>query len=302
LRDAKRARKIGVVVDSHLERLSVMINMSAPPSPIPTGFTKLDRVIGGLAQSDLVAIAGIHGTGKTPLTLHLALNAAKCYGQRVAFFSLQMSADQVVGKMLACETGIAQDRLMCGEVTTDEMSFIVEASGVLSDTPIMIDDTPGMESWQLLTTCYRLYAENGLDLVVIDGLELMQADGERRSATQDAADIVKCLKNLARELDIPVVTTCVIPNVAGQRASKLPTVSDLGSWSSLGLFADVVLLLHREDMVREHAERENIVDILIAQSRRGPTTTIPVYASREGRFSDLVTVAVEDDAGPECAT
>ena len=172
---------------------------------VPSGFTKLDRLLGGFQKSDLIVLAARPGVGKTSMALNFALNAAKRYGQRVAFFSLEMSAEQLVQRLLASETGINQQKLRLGEINEDEWQMLMEAAGVLSDTLLFIDDTPAMSALELRTKARRLQTEHGLDLVIVDYLQLMRGDARVENRVQEISYITRSLKSLAREIEVPLI-------------------------------------------------------------------------------------------------
>src|SRR5690606_28699118 len=172
----------------------------------PTGFTDLDRLLGGLNKSDLLILAARPGMGKTSLQNAIALTAATRYGQRVAIFNLEMSGEQLVQRMLSAETRIDSQRLRRGQLYEHEWPIFMEAIGRLSETRIFIDDTPSITPNQLRTKCRRLYAEHGLDLIMIDYLQLMNSERSNNNRVQEISEISRALKGLARELDVPVVT------------------------------------------------------------------------------------------------
>ncbi len=195
---------------------------------VPTGFRLLDKILGGLQKSDLVILAARPSAGKTSLALNLAANAVKKYHQRVAFFSLEMSNDQLVQRMLASETGIDQQRLRLGDIHDDEWPVLMEAAGVLANTPLFIDDTPAVSALEMRTKARRLHAEHGLDLVVVDYLQLMRGTGNRNeNRVQEISYISRALKELAREMKVPVLALSQLSRAVEQRADHRPVLSDL---------------------------------------------------------------------------
>ena len=196
---------------------------------VPTGFTFLDRLLGGLQKSDLIILAARPAMGKTSLALNVAQNAAKRYGARVGVFSLEMSNEQLVQRLLSMETGIDSHRLRLGQVHDDEWPILLEAANLLANTAIFIDDTPAATVNEIRTKCRRLYAEHGLDLVLIDYMQLMsgQSGGREANRQQEISFISRSLKGLARELNVPVIALSQLSRAVESRSDKRPMLSDL---------------------------------------------------------------------------
>ena len=244
---------------------------------IPTGFTDLDRLLGGLNKSDLIIIAARPGMGKTSLQNAMALTAATKHGKRIAMFNLEMSGEQLVQRMIAAETKIDSQRLRRGQLAEHEMPIFMEAVGRLSETRIFIDDTPSITPNQLRTKCRRLYAEHGLDLVMIDYLQLMQAERSTNNRVQEISEISRGLKGLARELNVPVLAAAQLSRAVEQRAEKRPLLSDLRDSGSIEQDADIVMFIYRDDYYNDASERPNIAEINVAKHRNGPTGSIDLY-------------------------
>ncbi len=265
---------------------------------VPSGFVKLDKLLGGFQKSDLIVLAARPGVGKTSLALNIAVNAAKRHGQRVAFFSLEMSNEQLVQRLLAAETGINQQRLRLGEIEDDEWQMLVEAAGVLSDTLLFIDDTPAMSALELRTKARRLQAEFGLDLVVVDYLQLMRSDGRSENRVQEISYITRSLKSLAREIEAPLLALSQLSRAVESRSDHKPILSDLRESGSIEQDSDIVMFIYREELVKENTERKNIADIIVAKHRNGPTDTVPLYFNKElTRFADLELIREPLEAG-----
>ncbi len=255
---------------------------------VPSGFSKLDKLLGGFQKSDLIILAARPGVGKTSLALNFAVNAAKRYGQRVAFFSLEMSSEQLVQRLLAAETGINQQRLRLGEINDDEWPILMEAAGVLSETLLFIDDTPAVSALELRTKARRLQAEHGLDMVIVDYLQLMRSDTRSENRVQEISYISRSLKSLARELEVPLIALSQLSRAVEARGDHKPILSDLRDSGSIEQDADIVMFIYREDMVKENSERKNIADVIVAKHRNGPTDTVPLYFDKAlTRFADL---------------
>ena len=228
--EARSARDLVAVKDiarAYMDRLQELSARGDDVTGVPTGFTDMDRLLGGLNKSDLVIIAGRPGMGKTSLLMNMALTAGRRYGKRVALFNMEMSGEQLVARMIASETKIDSQRLRRGQLQEHEWPIFFEAIGRLSESRIFIDDTPSINPMQLRTKCRRLYAEHGLDLVMIDYLQLMQAERNVSNRVQEISEISRQLKGLARELDVPVVALAQLSRAVEQRQDKRPMLSDL---------------------------------------------------------------------------
>ncbi len=256
---------------------------------VPTGYKLLDRILGGFQKSDLIILAARPGVGKTSLSLSIAQNAARRYGRRVAIFSLEMSNEQLVQRLLAAETGIDSQRLRLGDIRgEDEWHKLMEAAGALSETLIYIDDTPALSAMDLRTKARRLHAEHGLDLIVVDYLQLMMGDRRSENRVQEISYISRGLKGLARELNVPVMALSQLSRAVESRQDKRPILSDLRESGSIEQDADVVMFIYREEMYVEDTERQNIADILVAKHRNGPTGTVSLFFRKElTQFRDL---------------
>jgi replicative DNA helicase len=265
---------------------------------VPTGFTPLDRLLGGLQKSDLIIIAARPGVGKTSLGLNIAHNAAKKYGRHVAIFSLEMSAEQLGQRLLAMESGIDSQRLRLGNVADDEWFTLTEAAGILADTGLYIDDTPAMSPMEVRTKARRLHAEYGLDLIIVDYLQLMRGDERSENRVQEISFISRSLKALARELNLPVIAISQLSRAVEARQEKRPILSDLRESGSIEQDADVVIFVYREDMYKEDTEKKNIAEIIVAKHRNGPTGTVPLYFRKElTQFLELEWTRHELEAG-----
>ncbi len=257
---------------------------------VPTGFKDLDKLLGGMQQSDLLILAGRPGRGKTSLLLSVALNAAKLYKKRVAIFSLEMSTEQLVQRLVAQETGINSQRLRLGKLEDDEWPRFTQAVTVLSETGIFIDDTPAISSLQLRTKCRRLNSEIRLDMVVVDYLQLMTGDFRAENRVQEVSHISRSLKTLARELNVPVLTAAQLSRAVEQRSGQRPMLSDLRESGSIEQDSDVVMFLHHPDDWDEDPQRKSITEIIIAKHRNGPTGSIElVFLEQLTKFADAET-------------
>jgi len=238
---------------------------------VPTGLIDIDHLLGGLQKSDLLIIAGRPGMGKTGFLLSVAKNAAMRHKKHVAIFSLEMSNEQLVQRLISQETGIDSQRLRSGKLKNDEWPLFTQAIESLSQTHIFLDDTPAITPLQLRTKCRRLHMEYGLDLVLIDYIQLMSGDTHTDNRVQEVSYITRNLKVLARELDAPVLAAAQLSRAVEQRTDKRPMLSDLRESGSLEQDADIVMFIHRPDALEKDSPRQNVAEIIVAKHRNGPT-------------------------------
>lgn len=238
---------------------------------VPTGLVDLDRLLGGLQKSDLLIIAGRPGMGKTGFMLSVMKNAAQRHKKHIAMFSLEMSNEQLVQRLIAQETAIDTQRLRSGKLTEDEFPLFTHAIEVLADTHIFLDDTPAITPLQLRTKCRRLHLEYELDLILVDYLQLMSTDMRTDNRVQEVSYISRNLKVLARELNVPVLVGAQLSRAVEQRADKRPVLSDLRESGSLEQDADVVMFIHRPDALEKDSPKQNIAEIIVGKHRNGPT-------------------------------
>jgi len=276
-RVARELVPVSEVVRAYYDRIQYLYEHRGEPLGIPTGFTDLDKLLGGLQRSDLVIVAARPGVGKTSLLLSMGLNAARKYHQRVATFSLEMAAEQVVQRLISQETGIDSQRLRLGDIREDEWDRFIRATSDLSDTLMYIDDTPSISVLQLRTKARRVHAEHGLDLILVDYLQLMTGDVRSENRVQEISYISRGLKALARELNVPVVAASQLSRAVEQRSDKRPVLSDLRESGSIEQDADVVMFIYRDDVYDPQTERKNIAEVIVAKHRNGPTGMIELY-------------------------
>ncbi|KPL91555.1 DNA helicase [Levilinea saccharolytica] len=258
---------------------------------VPTGLIDLDKLLGGLQKSDLLIIAGRPGMGKTGFMLSVAKNAAQKHKKHVAMFSLEMSNEQLVQRLIAQETGIDTQRLRTGKLNPDEWPLFTHAIDVLSDTHLFLDDTPAITPLQLRTKCRRLHLEYHLDLVIVDYLQLMSSDKPTDNRVQEVSFISRNLKVLARELEVPVLAAAQLSRAVEQRQDKRPVLSDLRESGSLEQDADIVMFIHRPDALEKDNPRSNLAELIVAKHRNGPTHSgiEMVFLNNVARFENAST-------------
>ena len=294
----RRLRKeivpINIAISEYYDRIEHLYEHRGEPLGVPSGFVDLDRLLGGLQKSDLIIVAGRPGMGKTSWLLSVALNAARARA-RVAIFSMEMSNEQIVQRLISSETGISTQNLRLGKLDEREWTLFVEATGSLSNVRIFLDDTPAQSPIQMRTKCRRLYSEHGLDLIIIDYLQLMNSGtGRVENRVQEISFISRQLKQLARELNVPVLAAAQLSRAVEQRQDKRPQLSDLRESGSIEQDADVVMFIYREEMYNENTDRPNQADIRVAKHRNGPTGTVTLFFRKElTQFSNLNRTGVD---------
>jgi len=269
------------VLSEYYDRIEYLTRHRGELIGIPTGFERVDKLLGGLQRSDLVILAARPSVGKTSLALSFAHNAAKKFQQRVAFFSLEMSNEQVVQRLISAETGINSQRLRRGEIEENEWGRFMKATSDLAETHFFIDDTPGASALELRTKSRRLHAEVGLDMIIVDYLQLMRGDFRSENRVQEISSISRSLKALARELNVPLLALSQLSRGVESRTDKRPILSDLRESGALEQDADVVMFIYRDEMYNENTEWPNIADIIVAKHRNGPTGSVQLYFKKE---------------------
>ncbi len=248
---------------------------------LPTGFTDLDNILSGLQKSDLIILASRPSMGKSALAMNIAGNVAINEKLPVGFFSLEMSKDQLVDRFIADIGGVDSWRLRTGKLSSDgddnDFSRIQKALGILSEAPIFIDDAAISNVLQMRAMARRLQAKEGLGLIIVDYLQLMEPRNTMASMVQQMTEISRSLKSLARELNIPVLAISQLSRAVEQRSPQKPRLSDLRETGAIEQDADVVLFIYREDRYRPESEKKNIAEIMIAKHRNGPVGSIELY-------------------------
>lgn len=265
------------VLNETFERIDNLHENRGQLRGVPTGFSDLDNMLAGLQGADLVIIAARPSMGKTSLALNMALNAARDGHFAVGIFSLEMSKEQLIDRLLSAQSGIDAWKLRTGNLAETDFEKLSEAMGKLADAPIYIDDTAFMTVMEIRTKARRLKTERGLDMLIIDHIQLMEGSRSYEGRVQEISEISRSLKALAKELDIPVIAVSQLSRAVEQRPRKIPQLSDLRESGSIEQDADVVLFVYREEYYEPDTERKNIADILIAKHRNGPTGRVELY-------------------------
>lgn len=278
------------VLSEYYDRIDYLARHQDETLGVPTGFIDLDRLLGGMQPSDLLIIAGRPGQGKSGFCISAAKNAAQMYGKHVALFSLEMSNEQLVQRLVAQETGINAQRLRLANIRDEEWPLFTQAISTLGDTLIFLDDTPAITPLQLRTKCRRLHMEYGLDLIIVDYLQLMVGDTRMDNRVQEVSYISRNLKVLARELNVPVLAAAQLSRAVEQRADKRPVLSDLRESGSLEQDSDIVMFIYRPDQYEDDAVRKNIAEIMVAKHRNGPVGSVElVFRQTLAKFENAAT-------------
>jgi replicative DNA helicase len=292
-RTTRDLRSIREVLSEYYDRIDQLAGRDLESMGVPTGFVDLDRLLGGLQPSDFLIVAGRPGSGKTAFMLSAAKNAAQKYKKHVAVFSLEMSSEQLVQRIIAQETGIDSQRLRTGKLNEEEWPLFTHAIEVLGDTIIFLDDTPALTPLQLRTKCRRLHLEFQLDLILVDYLQLMSSGVRSENRVQEVSYISRNLKVLARELNVPVLAAAQLSRAIEQRTDKEPVLSDLRESGSLEQDADIVMFIHRPELYEKDTLKQNLAQIKVAKHRNGPTGTIElVFRSQIAKFENAATYQV----------
>ncbi len=278
---------IGTILSESFDRIDELHKNKGALRGVPTGFRDLDNLLGGLQKSDLVIIAARPSMGKTTLALNIAENAAVKTGTKVAIFSLEQSRDQLVDRLLSSVAGVDSWKLRSGNLTDEDFPMIGNAMGVLSEAPIFIDDTPSLTCIEIRTKARRLQMEQGVDLIIIDYLQLMQGRGQE-NRVQEVSEISRALKGIARELNVPVVALSQLSRAVESRPDKRPMLSDLRESGSIEQDADVVMFIYRDEYYEKDSEKKNLAEILVRKHRNGPVGEATLYFQAEQtRFRNL---------------
>ena len=285
---------ISVAISDYYERIEYLIRHSDTPLGLPTGFRAVEQLMGGMQRSDLLVFAGRPGMGKTSFMLSVVLNVARL-GSRVALFTMEMGVEQIVQRLVSMETGINMQQLRLGQVSPQEQGRLLEAMGRLSDLQIYIDDTPALNPLELRAKCRRMHLEHGIDLILVDYMQLMNAGGAyENNRVQEISYISRSLKELARELNVPLLSAAQLSRAVEQRQDKRPQLRDLRESGSIEQDADIVMFLYRDEVYNEATDIPGQADIIVAKHRNGPTGTISLFFDKTiTRFRDVNTQRID---------
>ena len=280
------------VVLNAMERIEAAARVKGTVTGLPTGFMDLDRQTAGFQRSDMILIAARPSMGKTALALniaeHLVMHENKC----IAIFSLEMSKEQLMNRLLAMESRVDSQKIRTGTMSDQEWGDLIEAAGALGESKLILDDTPAITVPELRSKCRRYKMEFGLEMIMIDYLQLMSGSGARagESRQQEISEISRSLKAVARELDVPVIALSQLSRAVEQRPNKRPLLSDLRESGAIEQDADLVMFIYRDEYYNPDTEDKNMAEIIIAKHRNGPVGTIKLgWTPALTRFTNLET-------------
>ncbi len=276
------------VVLNAIDNIEKASRVKGTVTGIPTGFDDLDYKLSGLHNSDLVLVAARPSMGKTAFVLNIARHIATHRPETVAIFSLEMSKEQLVNRLLAMESHVDSQNLRTGSLGTDDWTRLVEGANIIGRTSLIIDDTPGISVAELRSRCRKYKLENNLGLIMIDYLQLMSGSSSRSdSRQQEISEISRSLKALARELEVPVIALSQLSRAVEQRPDHRPMLSDLRESGAIEQDADVVMFIYRDDYYHKDSEKKDIAEIIVAKQRNGPVgTTELVWLPRYTQFAN----------------
>ena len=279
------------ILQKSFEQIQHLHNNPGELVGVTTGLIDLNKVTNGLHKSDLILLAARPSMGKTALALNIAVNAARA-GNVVALFSLEMSKAQLGNRILSTASGVNSMHLNTGNLSDSEISSLIDALDEMSRLKLLIDDTAGLSVFEMRAKIRRLKHEHGLDLIVIDYLQLMQGSHNKfseQNRQQEISEISRSLKAIAREMEVPILALSQLSRNVEMRAEKKPQLSDLRESGSLEQDADMVMFLYRDEYYnRDDSENENVAELILAKNRNGPTTSIRLQFQKEiMRFGDL---------------
>ncbi len=296
------AQKSYVVIKDILmetfERIEYLYEHKKGITGVPSGFTDLDNITSGFQNSDLIIVAARPGMGKTTLALNIAQHIGTREKLSAAIFSLEMSKEQLVMRMLCAQAGIDAHRLRRGYLTGEDWPKLVRAVGPLAEAPIYIDDTPAISVMEIRAKARRLMAEHGLSIIFIDYLQLMRAHGRQENRQQEISFISRSLKALAKELNVPIIALSQLSRAVETRNDKRPILSDLLESGGIEANADLVAFIYRDDYYNNESQDKNIAEIIVAKQRNGPIDTVRLYFQDSfTRFQNIASRSHMEETG-----
>ena len=276
------------VVLNALDKIEAASRMKGSVTGMPTGFIDLDYKTSGFQPSDLILIAARPSMGKTAFVLNIAEYMAFRSNETVAIFSLEMSKEQLVNRLFALESRVDSQILRTGNLSDNDWSSLIEAAGVIGRSNLIIDDTPGISVSELRSKCRKYKLEHNLGIIMIDYLQLMQGSRKSESRQQEISDISRSLKEIARELQVPVVALSHLSRAVEQRPDHRPMLSDLRESGAIEQDADVVMFLYRDDYYNHDTEKKDVAEVIIAKQRNGPIGTVELaWLPRYTKFANM---------------
>lgn len=283
-----------------LDRIDALFQQDNPITGVPTGFDDLDKLTAGLQPSDLIIVAGRPSMGKTSLAINIAEHAAIKHKLSVVIFSMESPGEQLAMRMMSSLGRIDQHKVRSGKLDDEDWPRLTSAVGILSDAKLFIDDTAALTPGELRSRCRRLFREHGLDLIVVDYLQLMQVPGTKENRATEISEISRSLKALAKELNVPILALSQLNRSLEQRPNKRPLMSDLRESGAIEQDADVILFIYRDEVYDEESPQKGLAEIIVGKQRNGPIGTIALtflgqYTRFENYVSDSYTPVGDDE-------
>lgn len=287
-RDTSEFSSSAELINPMLNKLELLTKNQGKVTGIPSGFVDLDYRTAGLQPSDLILVAARPSMGKTAFALNVVQHAAVQEKKVCAMFSLEMSKEQLLNRMVCSEAMVDAQKVRTGDLEDEDWAKISMGAVILADSPIYIDDTPGITIADMRAKCRKLKMEKGLDLIMIDYLQLMSGNGKTQSREQEISEISRGLKALAREMSVPVIALSQLSRACESRADHRPMMSDLRESGAIEQDADVVMFLYRDEYYHPDSELKNQAELIIAKQRNGPTGTINlVWIGQYTKFKNM---------------
>ena len=276
------------VVLNALDKIELASKNKGNVTGIPTGFVDLDYKTSGMQPSDLVLIAARPSMGKTAFVLNIAQHMAFKNDVTVAIFSLEMSKEQLVNRLFSLESKVDSQSIRTGNLSDEDWAKLIEGAGIIGKSNLIIDDTPGISVTELRSKCRKYKLEHNLGIIIIDYLQLMTGNKKTDSRQQEISDISRSLKEVARELNVPVIALSQLSRAVEQRPDHRPMLSDLRESGAIEQDADVVMFIYRDDYYNKDSEKKNIAEIIIAKQRNGPIGTVElVWLPNYTKFANM---------------
>ncbi len=281
---------LSAIMEGTLDEIEAIGNRGGELVGVPTGFADFDELTNGLHPGQMIVLAARPAVGKSTLGLDIARSASIKAGLATCVFSLEMSRNEITMRLLSAEARVPLQHMRTGKLTDDDWTRLARRMGEVSNAPLFIDDSPNMSMMEIRAKCRRLKQRHDLKLVVIDYLQLMQSGKRVENRQQEVSEFSRALKLLAKELEVPVVAISQLNRASEQRSDKKPQMSDLRESGSIEQDADMVVLLHREELYERESPRAGEADFIVAKHRNGPTATITVaFQGHYSRFVDMAT-------------
>lgn len=280
-------------VGTHFDNVLYRVDHPEEPFGIPTGFRDLDVMLGGLKRGELMIVAGRPGMGKSSLTLTMAMNAARL-GLRIGYVTLEMSAEATINRALSIESGINGKTLLSSALDQNQLVRYIRATKAVADMPILFDDTPGLELKDFKANMTRIAALYGLDMIIVDYLQLMSANGFGTNRVQELDAVTKGLREMAKTLNVPVIAAAQLSRAVETRSDKRPMLSDLRESGAIENDSDIIVFLYRDSVYNEATEFPNMAELIVAKHRNGATGTVNVHFEKAlTKFSDARTQTID---------